>query len=224
MPKTGTEHLENTFKQHYAYLAGRAVRYDYKLRKATRIVQILEETGGLGAPVLEIGVGSGGIAAGVSRAGVRVVGTDIAPAALLRAQEYCANDDVALLFGSGFRLPFRDAVFPLVYASQVLHLFDSDARATLISEVRRVLKPAGRFVFDLKNRWSHPFAYYRRSAARRNRNFPSDAEIRDVLQRCGFAVVAIRPGLLPLALERVSRSATLLRVLTHTRFFVASPS
>jgi demethylmenaquinone methyltransferase/2-methoxy-6-polyprenyl-1,4-benzoquinol methylase len=46
---------------------------------------------------------------------------------------------------SGERLPFPDGCFDLVTASYLLHVIDSGKRREVIAEVRRVLRPGGRF-------------------------------------------------------------------------------
>jgi SAM-dependent methyltransferase len=194
--------------------------YDYKHRKGARIAQIIGETGGLADRALELGVGPGGIAATLSRHGVTVVGIDLSPDALEKAREHCRTERVALLRASGFQLPFRSGAFPLVYASQVLHLFESGLRLKLMEEAFRVLQPGGRFVFDLKNAWSHPWRYLRSNRERRRRNFPSATEIHDLLTRVGFTNVETLPGVLGGMTGPHLPNNLLLRRLAHTMFFV----
>ena len=198
-----------------------AVPFAYKETKSIRLAQILGETGGLTPAALEVGVGPGGIAGPLSRRWMRVVGIDLSLEALERAKEYCRDDRVMLLRGSGFSLPFRDQSFPLVYAAQVLHLFDTDGRLRLMHEVRRVLRPGARFVFDMKNAFSHPLRYWTSSASRKLRNFPSTDEIQALLDRAGFRDVEVRPGVMPgLGAVQVP-NAGLFRALAHTLFFIA---
>ena len=198
-----------------------AVPFAYKHTKSVRLAQILDETGGLTSLALELGVGPGGIAGPISRRGMRVVGIDLSQEALDRATEYCRDDDVVLLRGSGFALPFRDASLPLVYASQVLHLFDDDGRLRLMSEVKRVLRPGARFVFDLKNVGSHPIRYWRSPARRRRRNFPTTRQIQTLLARAGFTHVDVRPGVMPGLGAIQVPNVGVFRAVTHTRFFIA---
>lgn len=107
------------------------------------------------APVLELGCGTGRILAPIGREGARVIGVDRSAPMLARAiakgrrlphatRPVVARADVR-------SLPFRTASFGAVIAAYGLLqslLTDEDLEATL-SEVARVLIPAGRFGIDL---------------------------------------------------------------------------
>lgn len=198
-----------------------AVPFSYKETKALRLARVLRETGGLMPVGLELGVGPGGIAAPLSRQGMRIVGVDLSLEALGRAKEYCRGEQVALVRGSGFSLPFGDASFPVAYALQVLHLFDADGRLRLMREVRRVLRPGSRFVFDMKNVLSHPFRYWSATASQRERNFPATTEVQDLLRRAGFTDLEFRPGVIPGFGSVQPPNTGLFRAFTHTLFYVA---
>jgi SAM-dependent methyltransferase len=195
--------------------------YDYKHVKGARISEILDRSGGHAPLALELGVGPGGIAAALSRKGMRVVGIDLSADALARAKEHCREDRVDLLRGSGFSLPLRDRSLPLVYASQVLHLFDLEGRSAIAREVYRVLKPGGRFVFDMKNASSHLLKVMRYSAERRHKNFPPQSEILGLLGEAGFTGVTRAAGVFPVVPAALVPNVGLLRSLAHTTFFVA---
>ncbi len=91
--------------------------------------------------VLEVGVGTGVVAAALQRAGVDVVGVDLSPAMLRRAaQRLGARVAVA----DALRLPVRAGGVDAVYAVWVLHLV-ADVAAVL-DEAARVLRPGGRLV------------------------------------------------------------------------------
>ena len=197
--------------------------YGYKHVKGARLARIILDTGGLTRKALELGVGPGGIAAVLSKRGINVIGMDLSANALQRAKEHCRGENVSLMRGSGFQLPFRAASLPLVYASQVLHLFDDPGRLALMREVHRVLEPGGRFVFDMKNASSHFLrVLFRYSAERRRRNFPPQSAVLELLQQAGFSSIRRMPGVLPLVRFAGVPNSALARALSHTTFFVAT--
>lgn len=198
------------------------IGFDYKERKGERIAEIMQGTCGLPNLVLEIGIGPGGVAKAVARRGPRVVGMDLSPEGLALAKEHCAGVDVSLLRASGFDLPFANGSFPAIYASQVLHIFDDQARLKVMREVHRVLAPGGSFVFDMKNVSSHPWRYLRTPETRRRRNFPSPGTILDLLRQTGFHDVRVRAGLFPVVGAAIKPDAGGLCSLAHTRFYVAT--
>jgi ubiquinone/menaquinone biosynthesis C-methylase UbiE len=212
---------EAYIKTRYERWRTMTVPFDYKRSKSARIAEILKDTGGLPRTALEVGVGPGGIAGPLSRHGVRLVGMDLSIDALVRAREYCEKDDVSLLRASGFSLPFNDGVFPVVYASQVLHLFDNDGRLAIMREAYRVLESRGRLVFDMKNVVTHAVRYLGSSPERKQRNFPRSSELKSLLEQAGFVGIETRPGLLPgLPLTHLPNLG-LLRTIAHTVFFIA---
>jgi ubiquinone/menaquinone biosynthesis C-methylase UbiE len=212
---------EAYIKRRYERWRTMAVPFDYKRSKSERIAEILKDTGGLPKTALELGVGPGGIAGPLSRLGVHLIGIDLSIDALMRAKEYCRDDDVALLRGSGFTLPFADGTFPVIYASQVLHLFDDKGRLALMREAQRVLQPQGRFVFDMKNVIAHALRYLGSTPERKRRNFPRLADVGALLHQAGFVGIEMKPGLLPGLARAQVPNLSLLRLVAHTVFFVA---
>jgi len=116
-----------------------------------------------GSRVLDLGCGQGRhVHATRLLDGVAVVGLDLGveetrgTAATLRAMDTAAGDEggaVAnagpwlVLRGDGYRLPFADASFDCVIASEVLeHLHQDDAA---LHEISRVLKPGGRLAVSV---------------------------------------------------------------------------
>jgi ubiquinone/menaquinone biosynthesis C-methylase UbiE len=88
---------------------------------------------------LEIGVGTGAVAAHVRRGDRTVVGIDLS-AGMLR---HTTGRVSAAVRGLAEQLPFADASFGSVYAVWVLHMTDLDL---LLAEVARVLRPGGRLL------------------------------------------------------------------------------
>lgn len=100
--------------------------------------------------VLDLACGAGRHAAALERAGARVIGLDLSPAMLLRAQRRVA---APLVRGDMRRLPFRTGSFGLV-----VNLFTSfgyfrsdEEHGRVMREVADVLVPGGRFVIDYLN-------------------------------------------------------------------------
>jgi ubiquinone/menaquinone biosynthesis C-methylase UbiE len=94
-----------------------------------------------GDRVLDLGCGTGDLAADLVRAGARVIAVDVARAALDRARTRHPELDLGLIALDG-PLPFADGDFDAVWSSEVIeHVADT---ARWLSEVRRVLAPGGR--------------------------------------------------------------------------------
>lgn len=109
---------------------------------------------GRGAPMLELGVGTGRIAIPTAAAGGFVIGLDVSPEMLAVAAERAAAAGLALdlVRGDAQALPFADGLFRAALAVHVLHLLP-DWRAAL-AEVVRVLAPGGMLIQG--NDWRDP--------------------------------------------------------------------
>ena len=104
-----------------------------------------------GERLLDLGCGGGRHAFQAVRMGARVVALDAAAAevsqvrdtigAMLDAGEVAAEDEAGVVQGDALRLPFADASFDRVIASEVLeHIPEDDAA---MAELSRVLRPGG---------------------------------------------------------------------------------
>lgn len=96
-----------------------------------------------GERILDLGCGDGQLSARLAAGGARVTGVDASAemTAAARARGITAEH------GAAERLPFADASFDAVFSNAVLHwVRDQDA---MMDEVRRVLRPGGRFVAEM---------------------------------------------------------------------------
>ena len=117
-----------------------------------RIAWILARIGPAPGRILDVGCGAGLAAEALARAGHRVLGIDVAPAALAAAEAHAA--------GRGLDLTYRAATaeallgesvrFPVVTALEVIeHVADP---AAFVATLARLLEPGGRLFISTLNR------------------------------------------------------------------------
>ena len=161
-----------------------------------------------GDRVLDLGCGAGEFTAVAAAAGARVIGVDVAEAALARARAAHPGLDFRLI-EIDRPLPFEDGEFELVWASEVIeHVADT---GRFQEQVHRVLAPAGRLLVTTPahgrlllalggiGRFSEPLGDHLHLYSR--------ASLAAVLRRLGFRQVSVRavggaPGLRRLLLAR----------------------
>ncbi len=103
-----------------------------------------------GKAVLDLGCAGGFMAEALDDRGARVTGIDPATDAIAAAQTHAGARDIRYDIGVGEALPYTDASFDAVVCVDVLeHVADL---TKVMSEVFRVLKPGGMFLFDTINR------------------------------------------------------------------------
>jgi ubiquinone/menaquinone biosynthesis C-methylase UbiE len=96
-----------------------------------------------GRRVLEIGIGAATDFVNFARAGARITGMDLTPAAIEHAERRLRLEGLEgeLAVGTGERLPYADQSFDLVYSWGVIHHAEQPAK--VVREARRVLAPGG---------------------------------------------------------------------------------
>ncbi len=104
--------------------------------------------------ILEVGCGTGGLLAASARAGLAIVGADIATRWLVVARRRLADRalSVPLIGAQAERLPWPDASFDAVVADSVLEHLDDPS--TALREWLRVVRPGGRLLIWSPNRLS----------------------------------------------------------------------
>lgn len=153
--------------------------------------RLLERLGGRleGATVLEIGCGRGvGAEILVQRFGAaRVFAFDLDPAMARRARKRLARfgpGRVQAAVADASRIPFPDKHFDAVVDFGIIHHIP-DWQAVLL-EVRRVLKPGGRFFFEEVTRHALERWSYRTFLVHPEENRFSGGEFTAELERAGF--------------------------------------
>jgi SAM-dependent methyltransferase len=164
-----------------------------------------------GERVLDVGCGDGRFTVEIARVGAQAVGVEVAQAAVERARAREGGLDVRLVALDG-PLPFEDAAFDLVWASEVIEHVGDTAR--WLSELRRVLAPGGRLLVTTPShgrlrvalggveRFSEPLGDHLHLYTRRS--------LRTLLEEFGFGPVEVRvvggpPLLRRLLLARAQR-------------------
>lgn len=148
---------------------------------------------------LDVGCGTGALAARLAEAGFAMTGVDASPGMLgiLRARTAAVRAVVA----SGTSLPFADDRFDLVLSVAALHhVADPDDVRRTLAEMVRVARPAGRILV-----WDHnPRNPYWRSLMARvpqdtgDERLVGEAEVLRGLRGAGAVVLLSRPmGMVP---------------------------
>ncbi|HSC63248.1 MAG TPA: methyltransferase domain-containing protein [Caldimonas sp.] len=98
--------------------------------------------GGPGQRLLDLGTGTGLVARELARRGAVVSGVDVAAGQIAAARDSARAEGIAvdLAVAAAEALPFGDATFDAVVASQCWMYFEVDPT---LAEVRRVLRPGG---------------------------------------------------------------------------------
>jgi SAM-dependent methyltransferase len=156
--------------------------------------------------VLDIGCGTGRVAAALAERGSRVWGIEPSPEMARLARQRVSTVKVA----SAERLPFKDGWFQRAVMWLVVHLLD---RPRAFEEAKRVLAPDGRLVVatfgpaHFERYWLNRF-FPSLEAIDRAR-FPEPAALQEELEGAGFSSVR----LVPLAQRaEIGREAALERV------------
>lgn len=100
-----------------------------------------------GQRVLEIGCGTGTMAAAIKRMhpAIDLAGVDPDPRALARATSKARRENLRIEFKLGYagELPYEAVSFDRVFSAFMFHHLPADEKSRMFREARRVLKPGG---------------------------------------------------------------------------------
>ena len=157
--------MHATTKEHAPRTPGRVIHwvwlYDLLGTKMRTGRETLRKLADLrpGESVLDVGCGTGTLALALAadNATAAVTGIDPSPemVQLARRKATKAGRHVTFEVGVVEDLPFADESFDLVTSSLMWHHLPDEIRGAALTEVRRVLKPGGRFVLMDFARESH---------------------------------------------------------------------
>lgn len=126
--------------------------FTYGRAKIDKMVDALFESLPAGAAILDVGCGTGEHLKRALGHGLKPSGVEPAPA-MLKAAE--ANvPDAHVMDGVATRLPFDDTQFDAVIMIEVLRYLDRTDIERALKEARRVLRPGGKLLVTLVNRWA----------------------------------------------------------------------
>ncbi len=148
-----------------------------------------------GEKALDVGCGTGTLAIALRAKvgpGGEVVGIDAAPEMIAVARDKAAKQGADIDFRVGLieEIPFPDDSFDLVLSSFMLHHLPDDLKRNGLAEIRRVLKPGGRFlVVDLTVHGDSFVGHVMTLIGHGERGQAS--ELRAIVDDAGFAEVEI---------------------------------
>jgi SAM-dependent methyltransferase len=105
-----------------------------------------------GSRILDVGCGPGEQIKMYQGLGLDPVGVE--PAPHMREVAQCANPGVPILQGTVLDLPLPDDSFDVVVAIEVLRYLDRTDWNQAFTEILRVLRPGGRLLVTMRNRYS----------------------------------------------------------------------
>ncbi len=144
-----------------------------------------------GKKAMDFGCGAGRSTRFLTELGFDFVGVDISADMLKKAREFDPTGDYRLVGESGFD-QFQDKVFDLILSA---FTFDNiptrDRKLSIMKEIRRILKPEGRFV----NLVSSPEMYYHEWVSFSTKDFPENrnAKCGDIVKIINTATDDVRP-------------------------------
>ena len=101
--------------------------------------------------VLDLGCGTGNDAVRLARAGFRVTGFDFSEKAIGLADSKAIPNTEFIRGDMADELPFSDDRFHAVVSNVALHMFDLPTTHGIVTEVSRILRASGYFIFHVNS-------------------------------------------------------------------------
>ncbi len=121
-----------------------------RMRRALDIASVVQLERDTSKTILDIGTGSGGIAHGFGTffPNAEITSIDI-------SDQRSVKENYVFELYDGATLPFADSQFDLVVFNHVLeHVGEREAQISILTEIRRVLKPDGILYLGVPNKWA----------------------------------------------------------------------
>jgi ubiquinone/menaquinone biosynthesis C-methylase UbiE len=148
---------------------------------------------------LDIGCSSGRYVVGLKDKKFEAVGMDTAIIPLKYASE---RIDATFIRASVTDLPFKKETFDLVICIELLHHFSEEVLEGVLTQISKVTKADGIFVFDIKNKLNLPLRY--RYKKRDTVEFPKTARtihnMEKLVKEAGFEIIKKEGILFPITL------------------------
>jgi ubiquinone/menaquinone biosynthesis C-methylase UbiE len=127
---------------------------DYRFDKLRYLPRLVDFSAFRGNSLLEVGCGAGIDLVRFARGGAEVTGVDLSRTAIELARQNLKQNDLEakLYVMNGECLEFPNDAFDVVYAHGVIQ-YTADAKK-MISELHRVLKPGGKAILMVYNKYS----------------------------------------------------------------------
>jgi ubiquinone/menaquinone biosynthesis C-methylase UbiE len=129
-------------------LFGKVISLGHDQRLREQLIELAAPVAG--EKLLDVGCGTGAVtlAAKSKVEGIEAHGIDASPEMIEVAKEKAAKNRAEIDFRVALieEIPFPAASFDLVTSSLMLHHLPDDLKAEGLAEIRRVLKPGGRFL------------------------------------------------------------------------------
>lgn len=150
-----------------------------------------------GDAVLDVGCGTGNYTIELAKLGADAIGIDSSEEMVGWARRKAEGERRKVFFqvADALKLSFPDDSFDLIVSNGLLCFLKEPEKALM--EMHRVLKPGGRLVVGVLNRWS-PWAFFRRikglfkDTIYNQAHFISPPELEGLLKRAGFDVKDVK--------------------------------